>query len=223
MRAFIVTFLIVLIIAGGVAWWLYTSAEGLPEGSIVQQAGQALHADAPEPAARKPLDYHILEDQGGIPIEEARRAGLSGDDYVYLYGLEPIQISEGVEQLSGIRVRGRSYDLCYRFSSTPPQEQYIEYNLNDAWDELHFGAGFADDHPSDPQDRLAIEIEIKGDAEVLFGPEQVKPTSEPLFTSIDLQGVNRLTIISRRVGYQNTFAPVLLDPFLKKTAESPSE
>ena len=223
MRAFIVTFLIVLIIAGGAAWWLYTSAERLPEGSIVQQAGQALHADDPLPAAREPLDYHILEDQGGVPLEEARRAGLTTDSYAYLFGLDPIQISDGVEQLSGLRVRGRSYDLCYRFNTTTPQEQYLEYNLNGAWGELHFGVGFDDAHPSDPQDRWAIEFEIKGDADVLFGPEQVKPTGEPVFTSISLQGVNRLTIISRRVGHQNTFAPVLLDPFLKKTSQQPSE
>ncbi len=223
MRVFIVTFLIVLIIAGGAAWWLYSSAERLPEGSVIQQAGQALHADTPQPAARQPLDYHILEDQGGIPLEEARRAGLIADDYAYLYGLEPIQISDGIEQLSGIQVRGRSYDLCYRFNTTPPEEQYLEYNLNSAWDELHLGIGFDDAHPSDPQDRLAIEVEIKGDGEALFGPQVFKPTSKPVFTRVDLRGVNRLTIISRRVGHRNTFAPVLVDPFLKKTPQQPSE
>jgi len=223
MRAFFITLLIVLVIAAAVVYWLYQNAGTMPEGTVLQQAGEAIHPEVPEPPARLPSDYHVLEVQGGIPLAEATRGGLTGADYAYLRGLEPIQISDGVTPLEGVTVRGLRYDLGYQFESRLPQEQYLEFNIGAQWTDLNFGFGFDDGHPSDPEDKWAIDLEIQGDGKILFGPQRFKPTSEPVFTSIDVSRVNRLTFISRRVGHSNPFAPVLLDPFLKKSAPEASE
>ncbi len=223
MRGFLVTLIIVLLVMGGAAWWLWQNSEKLPEGSLPQQVGHKLHTEPAEVPARTPSDYHILEANGSIPLAEAERAGLSGSDYAYLRGIQPIMMSEGIGIADGFTVRGKHYDLCYVFETTPPGEQYLEYNIAAKWDELHFGFGFDDGHPSDPEDQWAIELEIKADGEIIYGPKTVKPTSEPLFTSIDITGVNRLTFTSRRIGQRNLFSPVLMTPFLKKTAPAPSE
>lgn len=223
MRAFIITFLIAVVVAGGAAYLLWLNADKLPEGSVLQQAGQSMHPDDTPPPARTPADYHVLEAQGGIPLAEAQRAGLAGESYAYLRSFRPIQISEGVEPLNGAKVRDKRFDLGYQFLTQPPEEQYLEFNIGGNWDELHFGLGFDDSHPSDPEDKWAINFEIQGDGEILLEPTRLKPTSKPLFARIELSGVNRLTFVSRRVGYRNPFTPLLLDPFLKKSAQEPSE
>jgi len=223
MRAFLITFLIVIVLAAAVAYWLWSNADRLPEGSVLQQAGESMHPDEGPPPARPPQDYHVLEAQGGIPFAEATRGGLTHADYTYLLGLKPIQISDGVAPNQGAAVRGLHYDLGYRFESRPPEEQYLEFNVGGDWDVLHFGLGFDDSEPSDPEDKWSINFEIQGDGRVLFGPQRIKPTGDPIFTSLDVSGINRLTFVSRRVGWRNPFTPLLLDPFLKKTAAESSE
>jgi hypothetical protein len=223
MRAFFITFLIVILLAAAVVYWLWQNAGSLPEGTVLEQAGQAVHPDQPPPPARTPDDYHVLQNQGGIPLAEATRAGLAGAGYAFLRSFEPIQISDGVAALEGVAVRAKHYDLGYQFESRPPQEQYLEFNIGGQWSELHFGFGFDDGHPSDPENKWAIDLEIQGDGAILLGPQRFSPTSEPLFTSLDVGNVNRLTFVSRRIGHGNPFAPVLLDPFLKKIAPEASE
>jgi len=223
MRGFLITLIIVILVAGGGAWWLWQNSEKLPEGSLPRQVGQKLHTEPAEVPARTPSDYHVLEANGSIPLAEAERAGLNGADYAYLRGIQPIMMSEGIGAADGFTVRGKHYDLCYVFATTPPGEQYLEYNIAGQWDELHFGFGFDDSHPSDPEGEWAIDLEIKADGEIVYGPETVEPTTDPIFTSIDVTGVNRLTFTSRRVGKRNTFAPVLVTPFLKKAPLAASE
>lgn len=223
MRAFFITFIIVIIVAAGTAYWLWLNADRMPEGTILKQAGQAMHTEQPEPPARAPEDYHILQTLGGIPLSEATRGGLVSADYAYLQAIEPIQISEGVEPIEGARVAGLSYDLGFQFVTRPPAEQYLEFNINGKWDELHLGFGFDDSHPSDPEDKWAIELTILGDGKELLEPTTLKPTMKPMFTSLNVSGVNRLAFVIRRVGKRNPFTPLLLDPFLKKTQPEPSE
>lgn len=223
MRGFLITLIIVILVAGGAAWWLWQNSDKLPEGSLPQRVSEKLHTEPAEIPARTPSDYHILETNGSIPLAEAERAGLSGLDYSYLRGIQPIIMSEGVGKADGFTVRGKHYDLCFSFETTPPGEQYLEYNIAGKWDELHFGFGFDDGHPSDPEGEWAIDLEIKADGEIVFGPETVKPTTDPIFTSIDVTGVNRLTFTSRRIGRNNPFAPVLVTPFLKKAPPVASE
>lgn len=223
MRAFLITFLIVIVLAGGVAYWLWLNADKLPAGSVLKEAGEAMHPDETPPPARPPEDYHVLEGQGGVPLAEAKRGGLAKDDYAYLRSMQPIQMSDGVGPCEGVAVRGLHYDLGYRFATRPPQEQYLEFNIGGKWDEVHFGLGFDDSEPSDPEDKWSIEFEVQGDGKVLLEPQKIKPTTKPIFTRLDVRGINRLTFVSRRIGWRNPFAPLLLDPFLKKTPPEPSE
>jgi len=216
MRGFWITFVIVILLAGGVVYWLWSNADRLPEGTVLQQAGQALQTEEPEPPLKTPLDYHQLELVGGIPLAEAQRAGLRGADYAYLRSFTPIQFSDGVEPVEGSVVRGKHYDLGYQFLTDPPEEQYLEFNIGGDWDLLHFGIGFDDSHPSDPEDKWAIEIEIKGDGEIIFGPYTIKPTEPPYFMQADVTGISRVVFVSRRIGRRNTFTPLILDPFLRK-------
>lgn len=218
MRIFIVTALLVVGLGLFAVLYLRANLDKLPQDSLAGRASQALQNELPEPAPRIPLDYHILEDQGGVPQAEAEQAGLISDDYAYLSAIGPINLSQGVEPVSGITVRGRAYDFCYSFASLPMPEQYAEFNINGDWDELHFGFGFDDSHPSDPKDQWAIELEIQGDGKAIFGPQIVKPTGEVIFNMADVKGVRRLNFVSRRIGSKNTFAPVLIDPFVIKVA-----
>lgn len=164
------------------------------------------------------MDYHVLEDQGGIPLAEAQRAGLVTAQYAYLRGLTPVQLSDGVGQAGGAQVRGKRYDLCYRFETRLPEEQYLEFNLEGNWNSLDFGFGFTDTEPSDPSGKLAIVLEIKLDGAVAYASALLKPTDKPVFTTLPVAGVNRVLFTCRRVGYRNMFAPVLLDPFVTAAA-----
>ncbi|MBN2083137.1 hypothetical protein JW859_13140 [bacterium] len=218
MRGFLITFLIVIIVAGAIAYWLWSNADRLPDGTVLQKAGQALQTEPPEPPLQTPLDYHQLEAVGGIPLAEAERAGLRGADYAYLRSFEPLQISDGVEAVEGRVVRGKHYDLGYQCLTDPPEEQYLEFNIGGDWDLLHFGIGFDDAHASDPEDKWAIEIEVKGDGKLLFGPYTIKPTEPPYFTQVDVTDVGRIVFVSRRLGRVNPFTPLILDPFLRREA-----
>jgi hypothetical protein len=219
MRGCLVTLILVLLIGvGGLLYWLYLNQGSGGQETLPERASQLIQAPPIEPPARTPESYHILEAQGGIPRAEAERAGLIGETYAYLLGLEPIQLSDGVSPRQQIVVRGKQFDMCYVFETRPPQEQYLEFNLGGQWERLDFGFGFDDGHPSDPEERWAIELEIKGDGKVLLGPRDFKPVDEPLFTTVPLEGVNRLVFVCRRIGYNNPFTPALLDPFASRSA-----
>lgn len=215
----LLSWLVALLIigVGGLVLWqlLGRPAPGMP---LEQSVERYINPPATPPPARGPQDYHVLQDQGGIPKEEALRAGLAGAGYSYLRNMTPIQISEGVGQTDGITVRGKRYDLCYRFETPPPSEQYLEYNLGAKWDTLEFGFGFTDAEPSDPSGKWAIVLEIQLDGKPAYTSPELKPTDKPLFMSLPVTGMNRLLIVVRRIGMQNLFGPILLDPFLKTTA-----
>lgn len=219
MRKFIITLLLVVGLALLVFLYLRANADKLPPDTLAGRAGQALTPAAPEAAPRMPENYHLLEGSGGIPRTEAEAAGLVGDAYAWLDGLGPINLSRGVEASGGHSVAGNAYDLCYIYNSRQPAEQYAEFNLNGEWDELHFGFGFDDGHPSDPTGKWAIEVSIQGDGRVIYGPYEIRPTTRPLFAMADVAGVNRVTFICRRIGHKNTFAPLVIDPFVIRSAD----
>lgn len=215
----LLSWLVALLIigVGGLVLWqlLGRPAPGKP---LEQSVERYINPPALPPPARGPQDYHVLQDQGGIPKAEALRAGLAGAGYAYLQSMKPIQMSDGVGQADGISVRGKRYDLCYRFETRPPGEQYLEYNLGAKWDTLEFGFGFTDTEPSDPSGKWAIVLEIQLDGKPAYTSPELRPTDKPLFMSLPVTGVNRMLIVVRRVGMQNLFGPILLDPFLKTTA-----
>jgi len=216
MRKFLITLLLVAGIGLFVFMYLRANPSVIPEGNPLDTVVQD---DGPAPVLRTPQDYHIMEQDGGIPLAEAQQAGLTGPDYAYLQGLGAINLSDGVNALEGATVRGKSFDLGYVYNSRFGSEQYAEFNINGEWDELHFGFGFDDAHPSDPQGNHAIEVEIQADGKVVFGPEVIKPTDPPVFGSADMKGIHRVTFVSRRIGKTNMFTPLILDPFVRKYPE----
>jgi len=218
MRRFIVVLIVVILILGAVAAYYFYS-QGLAD-DLIPPIGELVQPEPPPPPARTPQDYHILEDQGGIPKAEANRAGLIGDDYAYLSAMVPTNISDGIEKLAEITIRGLPYDFCYRFKSTPPEMQSLEFNLNAQWEELHFGFGFDDAHPSDPEHRWSIELTVQADGTDVYGPVEITPVTDPLFTKVNVTGVHRVTFVSRRIGFKNPFAPVLLDPFVRNYSQA---
>jgi hypothetical protein len=218
MRRFISCAIMVLLLAGGSAALWQILGRPQPGAPMVESVEHYINPPALPPPARGPLDYHVLQDQGGIPKAEAARAGLAGAGYAYLCSLTPIQISEGVSNADGISVRGKHYDMCYRFETRPPAEQYLEYNLGAKWDTLDFGFGFTDTEPSDPSGKWAIVLEIQLDGKPAYTSAELRPTDKPLFTSLPVTGANRMLIVVRRVGMHNLFGPILLDPFLKTAA-----
>ncbi|HES57982.1 MAG TPA: hypothetical protein ENO21_00970, partial [Firmicutes bacterium] len=158
MRAFLITLIIVVLAGLGLAWYLQRNAASYEEDSLLGKTSDYLTPDKPEPVLRTPVSYHVLEDQGGIPRDEAEAAGLVTDRYAFLAATEPIQISTGIEQVEHITVAGKPYDFSFKFNTTRPEQQYLEFNLLSEWDELHFGFGFDDKHGSDPQEKWAIEF-----------------------------------------------------------------
>jgi len=216
MRAFIITLVIVVVLGLVLAWYVQRNKTSYEEGSLLRETGEILTPAEPEPLLRTPQDYHILQDQGGVPRAEAEKAGLVTDSYAYLAATAPIQISSGVEQVGELSLNDKPYDFCFKFNTTPPEEQYLEFNLLGKWDELHFGFGYDDAHPSDPDNKWSIEFRIETDGKVTFGPVLLTPVDRPVFNKVDVSGVNRVTFVIKRVGFQNPFAPVLVDPFVVK-------
>jgi hypothetical protein len=221
MRTMLSVLITLLLLAGGaVALW-YVLGQPQPGEPMIKRVEELAHPTPPEPEARPPQDYHILQDQGGIPKAEAQRAGLSGAGYTYLRASAPIQMSEGVDLAEAVSVRAKSYDFCYRFETRPPQEQYLEFNIGGKWDTLDFGFGFSDSEPSEAKGEHAIIFEVQLDGKVAYTSPELRPVDKPIFTTIPVTGVNRVMFMVRRMGYNNTFAPILLDPFLK-TAPAPA-
>lgn len=218
MKAFLITVVVALLLLAGGLWYAEHNPEQLPDNV---RRTLAVGEDT-SPPARTPQDYHLLQDQGGVPKTEAELAGLVSADYAYLAVHPTLVMDDGIEQISSARCNSKLYDFSYRFNSTQPEEQVLEFNLHGEWDELHFGFGFSDEEPSDPSGNLAIELRIQGDGRDIFGPEQITPVTEPIFTKADVRGVKHLTFISRRIGKNNPFAPLLLDPFVV-SIEPPAE
>jgi len=218
MKAFLITVVVALLLVAAGLWYAQNNPDKLPED--VRQT-LAVGEDV-TPPARGPQDYHMLQDQGGIPRAEAERAGLVSADYAYLCAYPPLRIDPGIEQISSAKCNSKLYDFSYRFNSTHPEDQVLEFNIHGEWDELTFGFGFADDEPSDPTGMLGIELIVQGDGKEIFGPELISPVTDPIFTELEVKGVRHLTFISKRVGYENGFAPLLLDPFVK-SREAPAD
>ena len=216
MKIFVTTVLIALVLVAGGFWYARQNPDKLPdEVRDTLEVGQDTRADA-----RGPQDYHILQDQGGIPRAEAERAGLITTRHAYLAAMEAIEQSEGIEQEQSIKLDSKLFDFGYRFSTTPPEMQVLEFNIQGEWDTLTFGFGFDDNEASDPTGKLAIELTVNGDGKALFGPQVISPVDEPIFTEVDVKGVRRVTFLSKRVGYNNNFSPVLLDPFVRKLPDT---
>lgn len=225
MRAF-TSFLVVLVVVGALGYgglvFLRDNADKFKQDSLPAKVGKELRpSPPPAPPASGPRDYHLLEGQGGIPRAQAEAAGLATDQWAYLQALTPLQQSEGIANAQDVTVRNQHYDFCLQYAATPAQEQYLEYQLGAKWDELHFGFGFSDLEPSDPSNSLAIELSIAVDGRTVFGPQRFTPVDKPAFAQINVTGANRAFFTSRRIGMQNRFAPILLDPFVKVTAAEP--
>jgi hypothetical protein len=217
MRSCVLTVLLLTLATAGLGVYLWFASKTAPENTVAGRMGKVMRPAPPVPPARTPLDYLILGDQGGVPKEEALRAGLTGADYAYLSAFKPTQLSEGIEPKEGVMLRGKRYDFCFQYNTRPPEMQFLEYNLNGEWDDLHFGFGFDDTQPSDPEKKWSIEFSIQCDGTVAYGPQVLTPVDKPLFARVPVKGVNRVSFICRRIGYSNPFAPVLVDPFVKKS------
>jgi len=201
-KKFLITLIVVAILGCGTYYYMLNSGK--------------VQLPVPEELFRTPESYHMLEGVGGVPISEAKQAGLTTAEYAYLRAMEPIQIAKGIEMPERVRLGGKSYDLAYKFNTTPPKDQVLEFNLLGNWDEVHFGFGFEDDEGSDPDKLWGIELIVQVDGEARAGIERLSPVDKPYFTKIDVAGANRITFVSRRIGSGNLFAPVLVDPFVLK-------
>lgn len=214
MRRFLTFLVIVFVLAvgAGVLWMMLgRPAPGKP---LAQSVDRLVNPPPGIPPPRPPQDYLLLQDQGGIPKAEALRGGLATEQYAYLTALPPVQISDGVAAAERVAVRAKHYDMCYRFESRPPAEQYLEFNLGGKWAALDFGFGFSDAEPSEAKGEKAMVLEVQLDGKVVYTTPELRPTDKPVFTTLDVTGASRLLFTVRRVGYQNLFAPLLLDPFV---------
>jgi hypothetical protein len=220
-RAFLTTVLILVLLGVAVGYYLWSNAERFSQGSVLHKAGKLVRPDTPPPPARIPEDYVILEGQGGVPRAEAERAGLATERYAYLSTFTPTQISAGIVPESGVVMRGQNYDFCYRFNPMHEEMQYLEFNLNGKWDELHFGFGFDDKHPSDPEKKWSLELTVQCDGQPGLPPHVITPVDKPVFAMVDVRGVQRVTLVCRRIGQVNPFTPVLVDPFVKLAPQTP--
>jgi hypothetical protein len=218
MRSCVFTVLILVVVTAAVGLLLYTMADRFEAGTPLSRAARLLRPVPPEIPARRPVDYLVLQQMGGIPQAEAERAGIATDSYAYLRTFAPLQTSQGITEVTGILLGGKSYDFCYQFNTAPPEKQYLEFNLEGKWDELHFGFGFDDTHASDPEQKWSIELTIQGDGAELMAPQLLSPVGKPYFGKVAVKGVSRVTFTSRRLGYINPFAPVLVDPFVIRAA-----
>lgn len=222
MRSCVLTVLILTLLTAVLGAYLYLASKTAPENTFIGRVGKVLHPEPPPPPARTPESYLILEDQGGVPRSEAEQAGMVTESYAYLSELKPTNCSEGIEPASAVALGGKSYDMCFKFNTTPPEMQYLEFNLNKQWDELHFGFGFDDAHPSDPDKKWAMEYSIQADGQEVLGPLMLTPVDKPLFAKVGVSGISRISFVCRRVGYSNPFAPILVDPFvLRNSATTP--
>jgi hypothetical protein len=212
----VLTFLIIvalLAVGAAVLWQLLgRPAPGKP---LVQSVDNLVHPPAAIPPPRPPQDYLVLQDQGGIPKTEALRGGLETSAYAYLTALKPVQISDGVVVAEGAGVHTKRYDMCYQFTSRRPAEQYLEFNLSGKWAALDFGFGFSDTEPSEAKGEKAMVLEVQLDGKVVYTSPELRPTDKPVFTTLNITGASRLLFTARRIGYDNVFAPLLLDPFVK--------
>jgi hypothetical protein len=220
-KKFIGFVLVLLLLAGGVFTYMLFQRGGISTDKLPLPLREALDTTPPEPPARAPQSYHILEDQGGVPLAEAERGGLAGDGYAYLTGLEPIQSAKAIERCQDCLVRGKRYDLCWRFNSEPGETQVLEFNIGGKYAELHLGCGFEDTHPSDTTGKLAVELSIQADGKEILSPVRLTPVDPPWFGFVPIVGAQRIAIVMRRVGYNNTLAPVLLDPFVRTALDQP--
>jgi hypothetical protein len=226
-RAF-VSFLVALIVVGAVGYagmvYMQQNADKFKKGSLPEKIGHELKAAPPSgPVPRGPLDYHVLEAQGGEPRPQAEQAGLITDKWAYLAALEPVQLGAGVLKAERMGVRGKTYDLCYRFGDGSATEQYLEFALAEKWEELHFGFGFEDKEPSDPTNEQSIEFAVVIDGVTAYGPVKLTPVMKPVFARLSVKGANRVVFSSRRLGQNNTFSPVLLDPFVRLAEPAPAD
>ena len=221
MKKFFGTLIIVLLLAGAAAAYLYFRQDSLPLDKLPEPLRNTLDTEPAEEPARKPHSYHILQAQGGIPLDEAERGGLVGDEYTYLVALEPIQCADAVELCHDCIVHGKQYDMCWRFNTEPGETQVLEFNVGGKYAELHLGYAFEDTHPSDTTGKLAVELTIQADGNELQSPVRLTPNDEPWFGFVPIEGVQRIALIIRRIGYNNTLAPVLLDPFVRTALDNP--
>ncbi len=215
MRRILTFLLIVSVLAVGAAVLWQLLGRPAPGKPLAQSVDQLVHPPEGVPPPRPPQDYLLLQDQGGIPKAEALRGGLTTSAYAYLTALTPVQISDGVVIAEGLAVRTRHYDLCYRFESRPPGEQYLEFNLGGKWAALDFGFGFSDTEPSEARGEKAMVLEVQLDGKVVYTTPELRPTDKPVFATLDVSSASRLLFTVRRIGYQNMFAPLLLDPFVQ--------
>jgi hypothetical protein len=224
-RAFI-SFFLVLVFVGAVGYagmvFMQENADKFKKGTLPERIGRELRPTPAKPVASGPLDYHVLEAQGGVVKVQAEQAGLVTDKWAYLAALEPVQLGAGVSKAEGVMVRGKHYDQCYRFGSQGGTDQYLEFALGEKWEELHFGFGFEDKEPSDPTNTKSIEFSVLVDGTAAFGPVRLTPVDKPAFNRVSVKGANRVVFSCRRLGGTNTFAPVLLDAFVR-LADPPQE
>ncbi len=222
MRTFITVVLLLIALAVGAAVLVYYYKPGLlPLERLPGPVREAVEPAPVEEPAAEPHSYHILQDQGGIAREEAERAGLIGDGYAYLAGLPPIQRSEAIESRAGCIVRGKRYDMCWRFNTEPGEIQVLEFNLGGKYAELHLGFGFEDTHPSDTTGNLAVELTVQADGREIQPPVRLTPGDTPWFGFMPLDDAQRVALIIKRIGYNNTFAPVLIVPFVRTALDKP--
>ena len=220
-RFITILLLLVLLAVGAVVGLYFFQRDRLPLERLPEPLREAVDPPPVESPARQPQSYHILQDQGGIPRGEAERGGLISDDFAYLVGLEPIQRSEAIEAVQNITVRGKQYDMCWRFNTEPGETQVLEFNLGGRYAELHLGYAFEDTHPSDTTGKLAVELTVQADGREVLGPERLTPSNPPWFGFVPINGAQRVAIVIKRIGYNNRFAPVLLDPFVRTTLDEP--
>jgi hypothetical protein len=186
-----------------------------------------LHPVEAKPPPRKPLDYHTLAQRGGLTPAEISAVGEESDSYAYLRAWEPILMERGVEVADTFMVRGKEYHRGFIFTTRVPKTQALEFSLAGEWDELHFGFGFADDHPSALDDDKAIRLEVLVDGEVAYPahseePHVFTPNSKPLFTKVNVTDAQRVAFRCYREGTLNKLSPVLIDPFVIRSVDQPT-
>lgn len=228
MKNAIKLFVVVVLILGGLIAYIYFQYDSFSQGSPFHKLGKSLHPAEVVPVARKPLDYHTLEQRGGLTPTEISEVGEQSDTYAYLRAWEPILMERGVKMAEPFVVHGKQYYMGYIYTTRVPKTQALEFSLAGEWDELHFGFGFADDHPSALDDDKEIRLEVLVDGEVAYPahseePHVFTPNSKPLFTKVSVSGAQRVALRCYREGTLNKLSPVLIDPFVTKSGnpESP--
>lgn len=128
----------------------------------------------------------------------------------YLRASEPIQ-SKQLAAAPPVVCRGVTYEKAYLVEDG--YGALIEFNIQGDKQQLDYGFGYADDHPTDPNEKHKAILQVIADGQVIDGPLELRPSEPPIFRSVAVGGVFKLMF--KIEGNDYKLRPLLIDPSVK--------